>query len=312
MGRAQAELIEDRGDGAAGPEFFRSAPFHGAEGATHTLRVDSEDRRASMAVIVREVPGADLRDASSVYGYPGASVEGQGSPPAPEEVDWSETGIVSLFARERLGGPRFLNGARERGRVVIHRPDRPRAVRRRLTEQIRQGARQGYAVEVASGPESGEDARAAFLGAYSETMRATGATERYFFDRSYIDSVLEFERSWLLLARSSAGEPAAAAIAAASDGYLHYFLGGTADDARADSPFKGVVARMLDLADDLDMPLNLGGGVAPGDGLERFKRGFGNAEESFVTHEVVCDEAAYAELARGRDAGGFFPAYRAP
>jgi hypothetical protein len=72
-----------------------------------------------------------------------------------------------------------------------------------------------------------------------------------------------------------------------------------------------VVAAMIDLADDLDVPLNLGGGVAAGDGLERFKRGFANAEAPFVTHEVVCDPTAYEELSAGREAGDFFPAYRA-
>jgi hypothetical protein len=60
------------------------------------------------------------------------------------------------------------------------------------------------------------------------------------------------------------------------------------------------------------MPLNLGGGLAPGDGLERFKRGFANSEAPFRTHQVVCDPHAYEELARSRPAGDFFPAYRAP
>jgi len=60
------------------------------------------------------------------------------------------------------------------------------------------------------------------------------------------------------------------------------------------------------------VPLNLGGGVGRGDGLERFKRGFANAELPFTTHEVVCDRAAYERLSAGRDAGEFFPAYRAP
>jgi hypothetical protein len=310
VGTALAELIEDRGEGAAEPEFFRSESFQRAERATHTLRVTSEGRVASMAVVVREIAGTGRRDASSLYGYPGASVQGSGAPPEPEEVDWSATGLVSLFARERLAGPRFLMGARERGRVVLHRPDRPREVRRRLAEQIRQSSRRGYAVEVLPGPESAGDARDAFLRIYTETMRAAGAAERYFFDREYVDAALEFDRSWLLLALRE-GDPAAAAIAAASDGYLHYFLGGTAADARVESPFKGVVARMLDLADDLELPLNLGGGVTPGDGLERFKRGFGNDEASFLTHEVVCDESEYLNLAGDRDAGGFFPAYRA-
>jgi hypothetical protein len=71
------------------------------------------------------------------------------------------------------------------------------------------------------------------------------------------------------------------------------------------------VVAMLDLADELGLPLNLGGGVTPGDGLERFKRGFANSELTFHTHEIVCDRGEYDRLSAGIDAGGFFPAYRA-
>ena len=101
-----------------------------------------------------------------------------------------------------------------------------------------------------------------------------------------------------------------AAIAGVSDPVLHYYLGGTADSAREASPFKNVVAAMLDLADELELPLNLGGGVTPGDGLEEFKRGFANAELPFRTHEVVCDRGEYERLAGADAGGGFFPAYR--
>ena len=99
-------------------------------------------------------------------------------------------------------------------------------------------------------------------------------------------------------------------IAAISDGVLHYFLGGTSESARSASPFKNVVVAMLDLADGLELELNLGGGVEAGDGLEEFKRGFANAEREFHTQEIVCDAAAYEELATGTEATGFFPAYR--
>jgi GNAT acetyltransferase-like protein len=307
---AGAELIADGGAAAAAGEFFRSPEFHRAEGVTHTVRVSSPGRVASIAVVVREIAADGRLDAVSAYGYPGASVEGDGEPPSARDVDWSATGIVSLFARERLDRRPFLADPIERGRVLVHDPARPRALRRRLAEQIRRARRQGYAVESAPGPASADAARASFHAAYTETMRRAGAGERYQFDRDYVDRVLRYERSWLLLARAAGGEAAAAAIAAASDGYLHYFLGGTADAARADSPFKLVVAAMLDLADELELPLNLGGGVAPGDGLERFKRGFANAEAAFRADEVVCDAAAYAELAGGCEPGGFFPAYR--
>ena len=56
---------------------------------------------------------------------------------------------------------------------------------------------------------------------------------------------------------------------------------------------------MLDLADELGLPLNLGGGVSAGDGLEAFKRGFANAELPFHTHELVCDPGEYERLAAG-------------
>jgi hypothetical protein len=312
VGKARAELIADRGAAASANEFFRSPSFHRAEGVTHSLLVRSPDRVAAMAVIVRGIDGGGRSDAVSAYGYPGAAVAGGGAAPAAAEVDWSPTGLVSLFARERLAGTPLLADPSERGRVLVHDPARPRAVRRRLAEQIRQGARRGYRVETVPGPASAEAARAAFHAAYTETMRAAGAGERYYFDRDYVESVLSFERSWLLLARAPSTELAAAAIAAISDDCLHYFLGGTADAARADSPFKLVASAMLDLADELGMRLNLGGGVVSGDGLERFKRGFANAEAPFRTHQVICDRAAYDELAGDRPGGDFFPAYRGP
>jgi hypothetical protein len=310
---AHAELIADGGALAAADELFRSAEFHRAEEITHTLRVSSAGRIASVAVKVEPVPEAGNRnDAVSAYGYPGAAIDGDGDPPRAADIDWEPTGLVSLFVRERLAGAPFLAGARERSRVFVHDPARPRALRRRLAEQVRQLGRRGYEVSATAGPQSPDVDRAAFHASYTETMRAAGATERYFFDRRYLDAVLGFPRSWLVLARSADRGVGAGAIAGASDGHLHYFLGGTSDAARRDSPFKLVATALLDLADDVGLPLNLGGGYRPGDGLERFKRGFANSEATFRTHEVVCDPSAYAELVGGREASAFFPAYRAP
>lgn len=309
---ARAELIEDGGASADDGEFFRSFVFRDVEGATHTLRIESPGRQASMAVIVQEIQGTNHVDAVSLYGYPGATLKGAGAPPAAAAVDWSATNLVSLFARERLGGSPVLADPSRRGTVLLHDPSRPRQVRPRLAEQVRATARRGYEVEVVRGPESGPRDRAGFHAAYAQTMDRVEATERYMFSPEYIGGVLMFERSWLVLARSPAYGVAAGAIAAVSDGHLHYFLGGTAHFALDDSPFKCVVAAMLDLADELRLPLNLGGGLAAGDGLERFKRGFANGEAPFMTHEVVCDPVAYAELGAPSKDAGFFPAYRAP
>jgi hypothetical protein len=306
---AVAELLADGGAAALSDDLFRSAAYLEAEGTTHTLRIRFDAGESLVPLIVRSIEGSDRHDATSPYGYPGGLVSGE--PPGAGGVDWSQTGLVSIFGRERLGAPSWLADASPRGRVRLHDPARPRALRGRLAEQVRANERDGWEVETVPGPVSSPADRTGFISAYEQTMRGVGAADRYFFARSYFEAVLSFERSWLLVARND-GEIGAGAIAATSDGLLHYFLGGTADAARSASPFKNVVVAMLDLADALGLALNLGGGVRAGDGLDEFKRGFANAELEFLTHQIVCDAVAYAELTADRDAGEFFPAYRAP
>ena len=76
---------------------------------------------------------------------------------------------------------------------------------------------------------------------------------------------------------------------------------------------KNLFAAMIKLGSELGVPVNLGGGLSPGDSLEDFKRGFASAEEPFRTHELVGDLVAYEELVArsGPAPEGFFPAYRA-
>jgi hypothetical protein len=147
--------------------------------------------------------------------------------------------------------------------------------------------------------------------AYGETMARAGAAERYLYPTSYFGRLLLGEPTWLVLAERE-GEVLAGAIAVASDGHLHYYLGGTADEALADSPMKNLFWAMIAHGSELGLPVNLGGGMAAGDSLDEFKRGFANVEAPWHTHELVCDRAAYEELssAVGEAPEGFFPAYR--
>ncbi len=142
-------------------------------------------------------------------------------------------------------------------------------------------------------------------------MRRAAAADRYFFGAAYFDRVLEAARTWLVLATAPGGELAAASIAAVSDGYLHYYLSGTADSHLREAPMKNVVTALVDHATDLQLPLNLGGGLRPNDPLEEFKRGFANRTEPWQTSEIICDPEKYSKLSEGGDAGTFFPAYRA-
>jgi Acetyltransferase (GNAT) domain len=324
VARSFAQLIEDGGASAGGDvgrhptEFFRGAHFLEAEGVTHTLRIETDDAELLAPLIVREIEGSTDRDAVSPYGYPGLTVVGDStSPPVgggwldPTEVDWRRTGLASVFIRHRLDLVPFA-AATERNVVQIADPALKPKSRPTDRRQVRRNLEAGYTVELIPGAETTPARRAAFLDLYEQTMRRTDAASHYFFGADYFDRLLPSERTWLALAADPEGVPAAASIATVSDGYLHYYLSGSADSHLGDSPMKNVIARLIELSGELQLPLNLGGGISPGDALEEFKRGFANRTVTWQTSEVVCDADRYAELSGDRDTGGFFPAYRAP
>lgn len=309
---ATAELLDDRGEAAVGEDFFRSRPFLDAEGATHTLRIEAASRELLAPLIVRRIGAGPERDAISPYGYPGlVPLLGGGVEIDPAAIDFSATGLVSVFLRHRLG-PAPLASATERIAVQLADPALAPKSRPSDRRQIRKNLESGYELALVPGAETTPGQRAGFVDVYEQTMRRTAASPHYFFGAAYFARVLEADLTWLVLARAPGGELAAASLAVVSDGYLHYYLSGSADAHLRDSPMKNVVARLVEHSAELGLPLNLGGGLAPGDALEEFKRGFANRTEPWRSSEIVCDPDAYARLAAGLEAGAFFPAYRAP
>jgi hypothetical protein len=319
---AVAELIEDRGAAATSDHFFRSRPFLEAEAATHTLRIETTAGAELLApLLVREIGDGPERDAISPYGYPGLTPGSQQGPSPlpgttllgaldPASIDFSATGLVSVFLRHTLGPPP-LAGATERNVVQIADPELPPKSRPSDRRQVRRNLDAGYEVALVPGAETTAAQRAGFLDLYEQTMRRTAAARHYFFGAAYFDRVLAADGTWLAFASAPGGELAAASLAAASDGYLHYYLSGSGDSHLRDSAMKNVLARLIDHSAALGLPLNLGGGISPGDPLEEFKRGFANREQPWHTSEIVCDPQKYKLLSAGKSAGSFFPAYRA-
>jgi Acetyltransferase (GNAT) domain len=303
----KARLIEDGGAAAADPsQFFRSPDFLAAESVTHTVAIGDE---LNLPVIVRPIEGTDRQDAISPYGYPGADRSPE-NPPDPASIDWSATGLVSAFVRDRVGDRPCFSGGTVRSHLRV--ADGEDGVRKRLREQIRRNERRGWSTRIVPGREVEMGQLDGFELAYAETMARTGAAERYLYPTSYFARLLGSERSWLMLAERE-GATLAGAIAAASDGYLHYYLGGTADEALRDSPMKNLFWAVIGQGAELGLPVSLGGGLTPGDSLDDFKRGFATGEAPFRTHELVSDAAEYKRLVAEAPPApeGFFPAYRA-
>ena len=325
-----AELAADGGRAASGPDFFRSAEFLEAEGTTHSLLLfevgDKTELVASTPLIVREITGSDRLDAISPYGYPGLAISDGpllqlDFPIDPETIDFSATGLVTIFLRHSLGGEPPLAGATARNVCLLSDPALPRKSRASDRHQIRKNLKRGCEVEITPGPETTPEQRAGFFTAYTETMTRTDAAERYFFSKEYFDLILSAEGTWLFLLRAPEDQAdadgrrpvAAASIAALSDGLLHYYLSGTADAHLKGAPMKNVVEEMIGFAAERELALNFGGGITPGDALEEFKRGFANREEQWFTSEITCDGTVYETLTARlapNASSDFFPRYR--
>jgi hypothetical protein len=162
----------------------------------------------------------------------------------------------------------------------------------------------------------------AFCAVYRETMNRVGATEQYFFSRSYFEGLRRLLGSRLhLCVVEIAGEIASAGLFTEVCGIVQFHLSGTFDDYLSDRPSK----LMLDYVRQWgkargNRDFHLGGGVGGGnDSLFRFKAGFSDRRHPFHTFRMVPLSGVYRRLceacepsADSDDLGGFFPGYRRP
>ncbi len=312
MMQVKAVLVPDEGKSALSEDYFRSEHHLRAEGVTHTLVIDGGEGRAlRLPLIVRPIEGTSHRDAVSPYGFPGGRMEGLSEVPR-DAVDWRGTELVSIFVRDRIGGPCCFAGGTVRNEVSLIDSTRPIKFRRDHGADIRRNARLGYVTTSRPARESSLEERERLKDVYRQTMARNGASTRYFFSDAWFEAAFSSPAAWLVTTRAPDGQIASAALAVHSDGYLHNYIGGTADAYLAQSPAKNDIPTLIDLSAKLGAPVHLGGGIQPGDSIAKFKQGFANAASRFYTHEIICDPASYESLSAGRAGTGYFPAYRAP
>lgn len=309
--RLKAVLVPDAGKLALSEDYFRSEHHLRAEGVTHTLVIDgSETGSLRLPLIVRPIEGTPYRDAVSPYGYPSGVMDGLSEVPK-EAVDWRGTELVSIFVRDRLTAPHCFAGGTGRNQVFFIDPRLPVEFREMHRRHIQRNLRLGFVSTCGPAREASLGEREGFKEVYRQTMVRDEASARYFFSDTYFEELFSSPAAWLATTRAPNGEVASAALGVSSDGVLHYYLGGTADSYLPRSPAKNVFTALLELSRQLGMPINLGGGMQPGDSLEAFKRGFANASFQLYTHELICDPQVYAHLSEGGLHSDYFPAYRA-
>lgn len=300
------------------------------------------DHRLLFPFLLRPIPaalttaGEALFDAVSPYGYPGP-IASRGAPIAfvrSALQGFVETlereGVVAGFFRLHtlLNEPGQFEGV---GELVNHGPSvyiDLTCSEEELWAQTRRGHRRDLAVLEKRGYTVTMDDWGRlddFLTCYYDSMRRLGASEFYFFPRSYFESLracLGDGRIHLCLVHLD-GDIACAGLVTEMDSLCQYHLSATADRHFGDHPSKLMLHYLRGwLKARGNRIYHVGGGVgALRDTLHLFKSGFSPHSADFYTWRVVSAPERYDRLLErwsalgrqepvGRDA--YFPQYRAP
>lgn len=170
---------------------------------------------------------------------------------------------------------------------------------------------------------TGEEQLCNFTDLYTQTMRRLGASAYYYFSEAC------FERLHAALAGDLGtfaeawheGVCIASILLLRGGRFLHYHLSATHPDHRRIPANNLLLAEAIEWGWSRNLTrLHLGGGLAPDDGLFRFKAGFSPDRAPYLVGKRIHDQAAYDELVRTRFPGegrldgtfGYFPYYRRP
>jgi hypothetical protein len=187
--------------------------------------------------------------------------------------------------------------------------------------EVRKSERRGVVVESADDP----DDWGTFGDIYRATMRRRGAREWYIFSHAFFrETRRRLGPSATLLVARHQGKPIGGSLFLEGFGRGNYHLSGSIPEGSGLGVSNRLVVEGARLCQSHgSTTLHLGGGVAPEDGLWRFKSSFSPHRAVWDKASIVLDEKAYETLVEGRrrylldqglpddeGASGMFPAYR--
>lgn len=323
-------LAEDRGEGVA--RFFVYQEGVHFVGLPLLLR-------PVKAVPGLEAVGANLYDATSVYGYAGPVASHAEMPASVLRVfresmkqTLLDAGVVALFSRLHplIDQVPWLSGLGEcpsAGVTISINLELPVEVQR---ARYRKDHKWGVNKLRRSGIECIHDKDRLFLdefvSLYRETMERVGAQQSYFFDRLYFQQLLsDLNPDAHLFVCLYEKSVVCGGVFIECDGIVQYHLSGTVNDFLKQAPMKLLLDEVRLWATQRGATVfHLGGGVgAQEDSLFQFKAGFSDRRHDFKMWRWVVDPDAYKSLCEAKtrwnkDHGvrvastGYFPEYRAP
>lgn len=307
--------------------------------------VFADDRSLWQLPVVQSPVAHGGCEAYSPYGYPGMFADRSLSAEQVAE-HWGDTlraltddGVVSLFIRfppfeyPGLGVEAFVGLDRLEletvSRTIEVETSAPNEVwsgmSGRARTAVRKANKAGMTAEISRASELNLGANSAFRSLYESTMNRVGASTQHVYADSYYSTLLSSlsERVFVVDVTTSDGIPAASAMILLDGSVVHYHLSGS-DPRAAKEGANNLLLWMILEWSALHgyRSVHLGGGVAAGDSLYKFKESFGGESRDFWVGRVVIDRDRYDELSNIRalalgttvtqlKSSGFFPTFRA-
>jgi len=286
----------------------------------------------AIPLLLRQIPGTFLYDATSVYGYAGPIAKNltfcfDNKEFKKEFKDYLVSkNIVSVFSRLNPFVPNQENILRGIGHTNIagqivyvdmtkDAAGQRRGYNRRLKTQLN-GIKRNTFVRKA---EDVEDLLE-FISIYNESMNRVGATDDYYFPRSYFERLISspsIDTTILLAVCNESGRTMAGSLFTVCDNIAQYHLGGTRNDFMTRMPSKLLIDNMRERYENGGLRyLNLGGGLGcTNDRLFSFKQSFSKSTQLFSLWRYIVDPKLYYELVGDirtveTSESDYFPQYR--
>ncbi|MEU8611314.1 GNAT family N-acetyltransferase [Actinoplanes sp. NPDC048791] len=298
-------------------------------GAPTAFHYAEEGRRLLLPLILRDVPGSELRDAVSPYGYPAPI--GDGDP-----AFWARAcaallstlraeGIVTAFVRmhplldaplstlERFGAL-VRHGETVSMDLTVSLDEMWRQTRSDHRNHINRARREGTRIVFDDWDRLGE-----WVAVYHDNMRRVGASSYYFFTREHLAALHDAVGDRMHLAVALEGDEVVGGNTFFEhDGIATGYVSSTrrAPKRYADELLYDEVRRWCKSRGDT--VFHLGGGKGgSNDSLFSYKAGFSPGRHPFHSWRIVADPDAYRRLVADRrpgtdpdDLSATFPPYR--
>ena len=318
------KAFEHNGDGKAMLIYFESDSPEKTRAINVVMKRDISD----FSPFSKHLQKNEFFDIVTPYGYGGFIVEGENIRQLKEEYEQfcKKEHIVSEFVRFHpiLENRKALDSVYDTvhlGNTVFMDASDEETIWQNLTSKnrnmIRKAQKEGLKVFWGRDPQIIQS----FIQIYNETMDKDAASDYYYFDKAFYESILEdlkHNAIWFYSMKDE--EIAAISIFMFCNGQMHYHLSGSKRKFSSFAPTNLLLYEAAVWASKNGYKtLHLGGGVgAAKDSLYKFKKAFSRNEDSaFCIGKKIFDNDAYQKLVGLRleeasfdEESSFFPLYR--